>query len=102
MIASGPAYPDSSDCGQALHIIKKYDIQISADAEKLLQIETPKALDNVTTIVTGSVKELMQRGSKGMCGAGLSAVRFDDGIMLSGQRGRKLLRLHRQLLQRQA
>lgn len=64
MIASGPAYPDSSDCGQALHIIKKYDIQISADAEKLLQIETPKALDNVTTIVTGSVKELCNAAAK--------------------------------------
>lgn len=64
MIASGPAYPDSSDCGQAMHIIKKYDIQISADAEKLLQIETPKALDNVTTIVTGSVKELCNAAAK--------------------------------------
>ena len=70
MIASGPAYPDSSDCGQAMHIIKKYDIRISADVEKLLQIETPKTLDNVTTIVTGSVKELCSATAKACAALG--------------------------------
>ena len=74
MIASGPAYPDSSDCGQALHIIKKYGIQISADAEKLLQIETPKVLDNVTTIVTGSVKELCDAAAKACAALGYRPV----------------------------
>lgn len=58
MIASGPAYPDSSTCKQALEIVKKYRIQISQEAEELMQTETPKSLSNVTTIVTGSVREL--------------------------------------------
>lgn len=58
MIASGPAYPDRSTCQQALSIIKKYRIQVSREAEKWMQVETPKNLTNVTTIVTGSVREL--------------------------------------------
>ena len=58
MIASGPAYPDSSTSEQAMAIVEKYGLKISAKAEILLRTETPKTLDNVTTYVTGSVKQL--------------------------------------------
>lgn len=58
MIASGPAYPDSSTCQQALEIIQKYNIKISNDMEELLRIETPDILSNVTTKVTGGVTQL--------------------------------------------
>ncbi len=58
MIASGPAYPDSSTCDQALEIASRYNLQLSEKAQALLRQETPKALDNVTTYVTGSVKQL--------------------------------------------
>ena len=58
MIASGPAYPDSTTCEDALAIARKYDLRLSEEAEKLLHEETPKKLDNVTTLITGSVREL--------------------------------------------
>lgn len=58
MISSGPAYPDSSTCRDALHIVKKYNLQLSEEALNLLQQETPKELSNVTTCITGSVSEL--------------------------------------------
>ena len=58
MIASGPAYPDSSTCEQARAIIAKYGITVDAETAKLLDQETPKQLDNVTTFVTGSVRQL--------------------------------------------
>ena len=58
MIASGPAYPDSSTCQDALALVDKYGLRMSAEALDLLRIETPKTLDNVTTMVTGSVREL--------------------------------------------
>ncbi|HRX57135.1 MAG TPA: glycerate kinase [Eubacteriales bacterium] len=58
MIASGPAYPDASSSGQALSIIKKYDISVSDETIACLRRETPKRLDNVTTVVTGSVRQL--------------------------------------------
>ena len=58
MIASGPAVPDSSTYAQALAIAEKYQLRLSAQAKALLAQETPKALDNVTTRITGSVREL--------------------------------------------
>ena len=58
MIASGPAYPDSSTCKQAKNIAAKYELKFSPDAEKLLNEETPKELHNVETHVNGSVREL--------------------------------------------
>ena len=58
MIASGPAYPDSSTCQQAQNIIRKYGIRIAPETAVLLAEETPKELNNVTTMVTGSVKQL--------------------------------------------
>ena len=58
MIASGPAVPDSSTCAQAFAIAEKYRLNLSEQAKALLAQETPKALDNVTTQITGSVREL--------------------------------------------
>ena len=58
MIASGPAAPDSSTCAQAEQIVEKYHLRLSEEAKRLLHVETPKALDNVTSCINGSVKEL--------------------------------------------
>ena len=58
MIASGPAYPDSSTCKQAKNIAAKYELKFGPDAEKLLNDETPKELHNVETHINGSVREL--------------------------------------------
>ncbi len=58
MIASGPAYPDTSTCAEAQAIAEKYHLELSAEAKALLGRETPKTLDNVTTQITGSVREL--------------------------------------------
>ena len=58
MIASGPAYPDASTEEQALEIVRKYDLRLSEQAVDCLRKPTPKALSNVETHVTGSVREL--------------------------------------------
>lgn len=58
MIASGPAYPDGSTTEQALYIVKKYGLTLSAEAMALLRAETPKSLPHVETHVTGSVRQL--------------------------------------------
>ena len=58
MIASGPAYPDSSTCDDALAIVRKYGLKLTDRAMELLNQETPKKLDNVTTQINGSVREL--------------------------------------------
>ena len=64
MIASGPAYPDSSTCAQALEIAKQYDLRLSEQAMWCLQQETPKELTNVTTRITGSVRELCRAAAE--------------------------------------
>ena len=58
MIASGPACPDHSTCAQAIAGAEKYRLHLSPHARALLCQETPKALTNVTTNITGSVREL--------------------------------------------
>ena len=58
MIASGPACPDSTTCAQAVAIAEKYQLKLTDEAKALLSLETPKVLDNVITLVNGSVKEL--------------------------------------------
>ena len=66
MIASGPAYPDSTTCEEALEIAKKYDLRLSDDARACLMKETPKELKNVETVITGSVRELC-RAAQAAC-----------------------------------
>ena len=58
MIASGPACPDGSTCEQAIAIAQKYDLKLDDAIWALLEQETPKELDNVTTMINGSVREL--------------------------------------------
>ena len=70
MIASGPAVPDTSTCAQALAIAEKYHLKLSEQAKALLAQETPKMLDNVTTRITGSVREL--------CTAAVAACQCSD------------------------
>ncbi len=50
-IASGPAWPA---------IVKKYCLNIKPELMKILAQETPKKLDNVTAVITGSVTALCQ------------------------------------------
>lgn len=58
MIASGPAYPDSSTAADAHAIIDRYKLRLGAGALAAMEEETPKSLDNVTTEITGSVTQL--------------------------------------------
>ena len=58
MIASGPAYPDSTTGAQAAAVAEKYELRLSERAREMLGQETPKSLDNVETVITGSVRDL--------------------------------------------
>lgn len=58
MIASGPAYPDSSTAEDAKCVARKYGLKLSSAVWDALEWETPKQLDNVETVITGSLREL--------------------------------------------
>ncbi len=80
MIASGPAYPDSSTCEDAKAIAKKYGLKLSGKARALLGEETPKELDNVTTLITGSVRELCAAAAKKCEELGYAPVLLTDQL----------------------
>ncbi len=63
-IASGPAYPDISTSEEALKIVSKYNIELSEKCLHAIRIETPKAIENCQTMVTGSVSELCEAAAK--------------------------------------
>ena len=80
MIASGPAYPDSSTCAQAKAIAAKYALRLSAGAETLLGEETPKKLTNVETHINGSVRELGSAAAKAAEALGYEPVFLTDQL----------------------
>lgn len=92
MIASGPAYPDSSTAQQAQAIAAKYGLTITEQMQALLAVETPKQLSNVRTQITGSVRQLCQAAEETcqalgyqplVLTASLSCTARDAGVMLS-------------------
>ena len=80
MIASGPAVPDTSTCAQALAIAEKYHLNLSEQAKTLLQQETPKALDNVTTRITGRVRELCTAAANACRELGYEPILLTDQL----------------------
>lgn len=80
MIASGPAVPDSSTCAQALAIAEKYHLNLSEQAKALLAQETPKVLDNVTTQITGSVRELCAAAAEACRELGYEPILLTDRL----------------------
>ncbi|MGB8451316.1 MAG: glycerate kinase [Anaerocolumna sp.] len=64
MIASGPAYQDTSTCTEVFAILKKYDLVLESHILEALKKETPKEICNVETFVTGSVREFCGAAAK--------------------------------------
>ncbi len=64
VIASGPAAPDKATCADASRIVQKYGLRIPPHIMPLLEIETPKALEHVESVITGSVSELCSAAAR--------------------------------------
>lgn len=80
MIASGPAYPDSSTCEEAIAIAEKYSLRLSSDALELLKQETPTELHNVETQITGSVTNLCKAAADACEKLGYEATILTDQL----------------------
>lgn len=80
MIASGPACPDSSTSQQAVAIARKYSLNLDETVWDLLNRETPKELDNVTTQITGSVRELCAAAAQAARAQGYEPVVLTDQL----------------------
>ena len=62
-IASGPAAPDMSTVEDVMTVVRKYNLSLSGAVMDYLGKETPKSLDNVETVITGSVRTLCASAS---------------------------------------
>lgn len=57
-IASGPVSEDKYSIEDVLNVVNKYHLEINDEVKELLNIETPKYIDNVDTYIVGSVEQL--------------------------------------------
>ena len=57
-IASGPASPDQSTTADAMAIVRKFNLNITNAMKEYLLRETPKQIQNVDAVITGSVRSL--------------------------------------------
>jgi glycerate-2-kinase len=80
MIASGPAYPDSSTAEEALEIVRRYDLGLREEELALLRRETPKRLDNAETLVTGSVGQLCRSAEESCRALGYRPLILTDSL----------------------
>ncbi len=80
MIASGPAYPDSSTGEQALEIIARYGIKISEEIKDLLLMKTPDKLNNVKTKITGSVSQLCYAAERACIDLGYEPIILTNSL----------------------
>ncbi len=80
MIASGPACPDTATAEQAQAIAGKYDLKLTDQAKALLAVETPKELTNVTTQITGSVRELCAAAARVCREKGYEPIMLTDRL----------------------
>ena len=91
MIASGPSYPDSSTCAQAMAVADKYQLKLSERARTLLGQETPKQLTNVTTQITGSVRELCAAAARECAALGYEPVILTDRLTCEAREAGRFL-----------
>ena len=91
MIASGPAVPDHSTCEDALRIAEKYQLRLSDAAMDCLHKETPKSLDNVRTIITGSVRELCHAAEQAAQSLGYTPIMLTDQLCCQAREAGSML-----------
>ena len=80
MIASGPACPDSTTCAMAEEIARRYGLRLSDRAWECLRTETPKDLDNVETVITGSVAQLCASAAQTAAELGYEPLVLTDSL----------------------
>lgn len=90
-IASGPAYPDSCDSAMAKAIAEKYALELSDKARALLDVETPKSLDNVQTYINGSVRELCAAAAAAAAKLGYEPIYLTDRLSCEAREAGRFL-----------
>lgn len=91
VIASGLAYPDASTCAQAEEIVRRRGLRLSPEALRALREETPKALPDVVTMVTGGVRQLCADAAKNARARGYETVLLTDALSCEAREAGRML-----------
>ena len=90
-IGSGPTVKDSTTVSDALSIIEKYHLQLDEDTLEKLKDSQDSVADNVTNIVTGSVKLLCEYAGKKAQELGYKTFIVSDSIAIEAKKAGDLL-----------
>ena len=90
-IGSGPTVKDKTTVSDALRIIEKYQLELDEDTLEKLKSSKDAIADNVTNIVTGSVRLLCEYGAKKARSLGYEAVIVTDSIDIEASKAGDLL-----------
>ena len=91
MIASGPAAADPTTAAQALAIVEKYQLRLEAETLACLREETPKQLENVTSQVIGSVRQLCAAAEQACRELGYEPVYLTDQLCCEAREAGRFL-----------
>ena len=91
VIASGPAYPDRTTCGDASAIVQKYRLQLGEAMLAALERETPKALPDVETYVAGNVQALCAAAACEAQKLGYAAKIMDEGLSCEAREAGRMI-----------
>ena len=91
MIASGPAAADPTTAAQALAIVEKYQLRLEAETLACLREETPKQLENVTSQVIGSVRQLCAAAEQACRELGYEPVYLTDRLCCEAREAGRFL-----------
>ena len=79
-VASGPCCADSTTCADAVNIINKYNINLSAGAKNAIMRETPKSADNAGIAVIGDIAILCKNAAGKARALGYDAKIINDAL----------------------
>ena len=90
-IASGPAYPDQTTCGDAKAIIEEYGMRLNSKMLAAMEIETPKELPGVNTFVAGNVQALCAAAAREAEKLGYAAKVMDEGLCCEARQAGEMM-----------
>lgn len=80
VIASGPAFPDTSTSEDAFMVLEKYGVTVEDHIREAILQETPKALQHCENVITGSVTKLCESAAEACAKLGYTPLILSTSV----------------------
>lgn len=80
VIASGPAFPDTSTSVDALQVLEKYGVTVEDHIREAILKETPKTLQHCENVITGSVTKLCESAAEACAKLGYTPLILSTSV----------------------